>query len=72
MVTLWGGNVYHGYIHEAIEYDGFTPVRVSDGITKFKLDSAPDPENCAAIYQDALKPDWSSRPISVTTSTTGC
>ena len=65
------GNIYNGYIHTALDYDGFTPV-ASGETTKFRLNSAPNPDNCAAIYQDALNPDWSRTPITVTTITTGC
>lgn len=65
------GNIYNGYIQSAINHDGFTPV-ASGETTKFTLNSAPDPNNCAAIYQDALNPDWSRTPVAVTTITAGC
>ncbi len=67
------GSIFIGYIQDAINYTGFTPVGHGNNRTIFKLDNAPDPDNCAVIYQDALQlPSYTSRPIAVTTITTGC
>jgi MSHA pilin protein MshA len=66
------GNIYNGYIQDTINYNGFTPVAFDSRSTKFKLDSAPDSDNCATIYRHALKPDYTRETIAVTTLTSGC
>lgn len=56
-------------IDTLVDTMGYTVSIPNPQITQFAVDDAPDPDNCAAVYQDAFS--TGTAPI-VTTRTSGC
>lgn len=65
-----GDGLNNGQIDAWITYEGFTASLPLWSQTKFSKDDAPDPDNCAVVYEEAtFHPD---RIPTITSSTSGC
>ena len=59
-----GDSLNNGQIDAHVDYSGFTATLIPIARTRFSLDNAPDPSNCAVTYKQ--------HPVTITKVITGC